>query len=120
MFTRPGLLWLLFVLPVLSILWAYARWARQRAMAKLGNRFRIERLSRVGRARRWLAQTCVSFGVAGIILGLAGPQWGQEKVETRAPHQDLVVVLDVSRSMLAEQPSRLERGLRALEDLNKT
>lgn len=120
MFSHPNILWLLLILPALSILWAYVWWARRRAQAKLGNRFRIERLSRVRRGWRWLGQTCLSFGVAALILGLAGPQWGRERVETRPPHQDLVVVLDVSRSMLAEQPSRLERGLRALEDLNKT
>jgi Ca-activated chloride channel family protein len=120
MFARPGVLWLLFLLPAFGLLAAYARWARRRALRQLGHRFRVAGLVQVRRGRRWLAELCVGFAVAFVILGLAGPRWGQERVETKPPHQDLVVVLDVSRSMTAEQPSRLERALRALENLSAT
>jgi Ca-activated chloride channel family protein len=47
-------------------------------------------------------------------LALAGPRWGTRVVETRAKGLNLVLAMDVSRSMLAEDvaPSRLERAKR--------
>jgi len=57
-----------------------------------------------------------------LVLGIAGPQWGRQtlRAEDLATGRDLVVVLDLSRSMLAEQPSRQERALGALRDLAGT
>jgi Ca-activated chloride channel family protein len=48
---------------------------------------------------------------------MAGPQWGRDWNQSAAPGRDLVVVVDCSRSMLAETPSRLERARDALIDL---
>jgi Ca-activated chloride channel family protein len=61
----------------------------------------------------------VTAGLILLVLGIAGPQWGRRplRAEELAPGRDLVVVLDLSRSMLAEQPSRQERALAALGDL---
>jgi Ca-activated chloride channel family protein len=56
----------------------------------------------------------------GLGLGMAGPQWGRDWDQSAAPGRDLVVVLDCSRSMLAETPSRLERARNALLDLADT
>jgi Ca-activated chloride channel family protein len=53
-----------------------------------------------------------------LLVGTAGPQWGRDYAPT-APVRDVVVLLDVSRTMFAESPSRLERarqGLRHLAD----
>jgi Ca-activated chloride channel family protein len=36
-----------------------------------------------------------------MILGIAGPKWGMAAVDETAPGRDIVVVLDLSRSMLA-------------------
>jgi Ca-activated chloride channel family protein len=55
--------------------------------------------------------------LALLAIGLAGPQWGQDWVQG-AGGRDLVVVLDMSRSMLAETPSRFERAKAALVDLS--
>ncbi|MFO0964356.1 MAG: VWA domain-containing protein [Gemmataceae bacterium] len=118
MFFHPNVLWVLLIVPALGLLSAYARWRRRRALDRLGNRFRIERLVELRPGRRRIAQSLAALAAGAVVLGLAGPHWGEEKVETRPPYKELVVVLDVSRSMLAEQPSRLERGLRALEDLS--
>jgi Ca-activated chloride channel homolog len=54
-----------------------------------------------------------------IVLALARPQWGSEWQELRRKGLDLMVVLDVSRSMLAEdiRPNRLERSKLGILDL---
>src|SRR5262249_49202497 len=60
---------------------------------------------------------CLSLGIGLLAIGIAGPQWGREWVQAAAG-RDVVVVLDMSRSMLAEQPSRFERAKTALDDLS--
>jgi Ca-activated chloride channel family protein len=59
-----------------------------------------------------------SLGLTLLAVASAGPQWGQDWSQATAPGRDMVVALDVSRSMLAEQPSRLDRAIAALKDLS--
>src|SRR5262249_22924949 len=56
------------------------------------------------------------------VVGVAGPQWGRDWEEAAASGPDLVVVLDLSRSMLAQDvlPSRSERARKALRELSYT
>jgi len=82
---------------------------------------------RMRRAALWsaesagLARAAGRFGSAGVALAallctvaLAGPRWGQERVVAEARGLNLVLAVDISRSMLAEDasPSRLGRALR--------
>lgn len=69
------------------------------------------------RGWRRLRGLCLLLGMLGLGLGMAGPQWGRDWDQSTAPGRDLVVVLDCSRSMLAETPSRLQRARTALRDL---
>jgi Ca-activated chloride channel family protein len=57
------------------------------------------------------------MGLALLILAAAGPQWGRDWEASTAPGRDLVLVIDVSFSMTAEQPSRLDLVRRAVTDL---
>ena len=54
-----------------------------------------------------------------LILGLAGPRWDFEWQEVKRGGVDIMIVLDVSQSMLAEDvsPNRLERAKREVVDL---
>jgi len=62
-----------------------------------------------GRATPWL------FGAAGVLAGvaLAGPRWGRSVIEVEGRSLNLVIAVDISRSMLAEDavPSRLQRAV---------
>jgi Ca-activated chloride channel family protein len=116
-FSDPMTLWLLLGLPVLAGLGYVARRRRRAALAKLG---RMPASDTVLSARHRVAGVrgiCLSLGVALLVIGAAGPQWGREWVQT-ATGRDIVVVLDMSRSMLAEQPSRFQRAKAALVDLS--
>ncbi len=85
------------------------------------------RLSRIARAGRWSARLAeraaqtgrrgpllIAFAVLAVMVALAGPRWGTREVETEAKGLNLVLAMDISRSMLAEDmpPSRLERAKR--------
>ncbi|HWG42956.1 MAG TPA: VWA domain-containing protein [Gemmataceae bacterium] len=119
-FAHPWLLWFLLALPVLGILGLWSARRRRQAVARLGDRAAIEMQMASRRGRRWLRGLGLLLGMLGLGVGMAGPQWGRDWDQSAAPGRDLVVVLDCSRSMLAETPSRLERARTALLDLADT
>ncbi len=69
--------------------------------------------------RRRLKHALAVAGTAMVLLALARPWWGYVEEESRATGVDIVVCLDVSRSMLAPdlKPSRLQRAKLAAYDL---
>lgn len=97
---------------------------RQIALDALGSSGMLERLTRIdltgAPARRGLL---VGGALALMGVALAGPQWGAEEVEEQTRALDVVIALDISESMWAEDtpPSRLERmrleGRRLLNEL---
>ena len=113
-FLHPGLLWLAFAAPLVVL--ALAVWAarrRRRALAALGDGALVARLVEDVRPGRRAARTAlVVAGVALVAFALAGPRFGLARREVRREGVDLVIALDVSRSMLAEDvaPSRLVRA----------
>ncbi len=113
----PGLLWFLAVLPLLGVLGLWSARRRRWALARLGEPAAVEMQLTARPGWRWLRGLCLLLGLLGLGLGMAGPQWGRDWDQSAAPGRDLVVVLDCSRSMLAETPSRLERARTALLDL---
>jgi Ca-activated chloride channel homolog len=115
-FAHPLLLWAFALLPVLAALAVWARRRRRLALARVGNLATLE--AAVARRRRpRLRGPCLLLGMTALGLGMAGPQWGRDWRQSAAPGRDLVVVLDCSRSMLAESPTRLGRAKAALLDL---
>jgi Ca-activated chloride channel family protein len=66
----------------------------------------------VSRGRQWLRAALVLAAMALIVAGLVGPRWGTYYDEVQRRRLDLVICLDVSRSMLAEDAgmSRLDRA----------
>jgi Ca-activated chloride channel family protein len=79
-----------------------------------------------GKGWNWrYALLALSFsgGTIALILGVAGPQWGEDRDQALATGRDLVVVLDLSRSMLAKDVpgqtsmSRLGQAVDALNNL---
>lgn len=111
-FAHPALLWSLAIVPLVALVGVYAWLRRRRAVARLGLSPRsVPARRRYGRAALALA------GLLLLALACAGPQWGHDTTQGQAPVRDLAIVLDLSRSMDAEQPSRRERAVRALRDL---
>jgi Ca-activated chloride channel homolog len=118
-FAHPHLLFALTALPVLGLLAWWARRRRQRALLCFAG---LSALGAVRTHRRWpraLRRFFLLGGLTCLGVGLAGPQWGRDWGQAIAPGRDLVVVLDTSRSMFAEEPSRLARARAALLELTE-
>jgi Ca-activated chloride channel family protein len=125
-FAQEWGLWLLTVMPALAFIAWLARWRKRHVLARLGSGPAIETLLVGRRKRHSLMRLCWPAGSLLLIMGIAGPQWGRERSLATAPGRDLVVVLDMSRSMLAQDvlgqssPNRLGRAKDALLDLVDT
>jgi Ca-activated chloride channel family protein len=116
-FTTPALLAGLAVLPLLGLMAFVARRRRQRLLTRLGLPGAV--LAHVERPPgRWRAAISWGLGLACLAVGAAGPRWGSGPPPPTAPGRDIVVVVDLSRSMLATDalPNRLGRARQALHE----
>ncbi|MEK9629793.1 MAG: VWA domain-containing protein [Nitrospinota bacterium] len=66
-----------------------------------------------------LRTICMAFTLLFLLLALIRPQWGYKWEDLKQEGVDIIIALDVSRSMLAEdiKPNRLERAKRKISDL---
>ncbi|MEX2080969.1 MAG: VWA domain-containing protein [Dehalococcoidia bacterium] len=107
-FSQPIVLAALVLVPLVAIAWAFFNIrARRRARA----------ISRVpGRGPAYVAAVLCSLAGAAAIAAAAGPRWGTEERSVPRSGSDLVVVLDVSRSMDATDaaPTRLDAARQAI------
>jgi len=101
------------VLPLLSAL-TFRLWHRRRLsrLAHLGAAAAVARLAPAGVRRAPVARAVrVSAAIGLAALAFAGPRWGSGVNVVRTQGIDVVLAMDASLSMLAqdERPSRLER-----------
>ncbi len=117
---HPSWLLLLWLLPAIVGLLYIARRRRVAAALRFAEPGILGRLiPAASPGRDLLRSAALTLALALLITGLARPRWGVffEKVQSRGV--DLFVLLDVSRSMLAEDvaPNRLERAKADIRDL---
>ena len=119
-FAEPGWLWLAALAPVcLVLLHRYAAWARRKQLALFAApELLADLLGSHSPARRAAKHVLLALAVAGIGLALARPQWGETTEVSTALGEDILFVLDCSKSMLAADvpPNRLTRAKYAVLD----
>lgn len=117
---HPAYLAALIAVPIAAGLFAWASWQRRRTMRRFGEASVVARLTAdtSPRRRRWKA-ALATLGVFFIALALAGPRFGTKLKEVKREGIDIVIALDVSASMLAQDvaPSRLERAKNEVKKL---
>lgn len=99
-----------------ALLWLNRRSAR--ALDRLLSPVMQDRL--VARPqRRWLAIALIGVSGLFLVFALMRPQWGRHFVKTPRVGAQIMICLDVSKSMLAEDtaPNRLERAKAEIADL---
>jgi Ca-activated chloride channel family protein len=120
-FENPHLLWLLLVLPPALALFFW--WASRRRQQLLAQFIQVRLLSAltvgISPARRKIRSGGLVLAVALLIVALARPQYGFDLQRIEQRGLDIVVAVDTSKSMLAEDiaPDRLERARLAALDL---
>ncbi|MDE7005927.1 MAG: VWA domain-containing protein [Alistipes sp.] len=119
-FANPQYLWLLAAVPAFVLLfWAAAR-SRRLRLARFGCEATIrELMPEVSAGRKVLKFTIFCSAFALLALAAARPQFGSKLREEKSQGVEMMLVVDVSNSMLAEdfEPSRLERTKYAINKL---
>ncbi len=120
-FAYGHILWLLLVIPPLLLVFFW--WAgreRQRLMTQfIQARLLPGLISGVSPTRQKVRFALLIAAVTLLIVALARPQWGFTWEESKQKGLDIVVAIDTSKSMLAEDiaPNRLTRAKLAALDL---
>jgi Ca-activated chloride channel homolog len=120
MLSHPEYLYFLFLIPIIIGLFWFASILQKRSINRFGN---LETLMQLmpgfSFKRGWFKMIIFSTALILMILGLAGPQFGSKLTEVKRKGIEIIIALDVSNSMMAEdiQPSRLERAKQAVSRL---
>jgi len=119
-FANPEYLYLLLMLPVMTVLFVFNTWRRRRSLKKLGDPTLVSRLlPEWSRSRPVVKFLLLLAAFSSIIIMLSRPQFGSRIEDVRKQGVEVIIALDVSNSMLAEdiQPNRLTRAKQAIERL---
>ena len=112
-FAEPNFLWCLFTLPFFALLFYYAYRRRKKLAARFVSLSMLPKLSTsVSPWRRLVKVFLLLLALAFLFVALARPQWGRKMEHIERRGLDLVLLQDISLSMLAEdvKPNRLVRS----------
>ncbi|WP_372650924.1 VWA domain-containing protein [Draconibacterium sp.] len=113
-------LWGLLIIPLLALFFAWSRISRRRALKKFGQQEILAQLMPYSSGNRPVVKFIIlMLALAFFIVGIARPQFGSKLKTEKREGVELMIALDVSNSMMAEdiQPNRLERAKRAISRL---
>jgi Ca-activated chloride channel homolog len=120
-FAHRGYLWFLLIIPVIIFLYMAAGHYRKSALRKFGDPGLLATLMPLVSSHRNVAKfSLFLFSLVFIILALAGPRFGSRLEEVQREGVEILIALDVSNSMLAEdiRPSRLEASKQSVSRLS--
>lgn len=112
-FENPMAFYFLWAIPVLWVLAVIFQKRAQAKMAKvIGTRLYPFLASSVSTKKRNAKRLLQSFVILFFVIALARPQMGQSLQEIKSEGVEIMLVIDVSESMMAEdvRPSRLEQA----------
>jgi len=119
-FAHIAYLWALAAVPVAILLFLFvARW-KKKAIAALGDRHVVRlMIPEVSFSRPLLKFIFFIIAYAMLVVALADPQIGSKMEDVKKKGSDLMILLDVSNSMLSQDlsPNRLENAKRAIAQL---
>lgn len=119
-FAHPHYLWLLLLIPTLALLFVWAAYRRRRRLERFGTLSLVEELMpAVSQGRIVLKFILFELALTCLVFAAARPQFGSKLLEEKAEGIEMMLVVDVSNSMLAEDfaPNRLERTKYAIGKL---
>ena len=106
-------LYLLFLVPIFIAFYVYAFKQKKKALAAFGNLELVEKLTMtVSRKKQVWKAILILIAVSFLVLSFSRPQLGTRLKTVKREGQDVIIALDVSKSMLAEdiKPNRLAKA----------
>ncbi|MBQ5736947.1 MAG: VWA domain-containing protein [Alistipes sp.] len=119
-FGAPEWLWLLVIVALLPLIYWMLRIYARRKLSRMGNITTLQRLMPdYSSARGWIKIALLTLAAGFMVVALARPQTGSKLHTVESQGREIVLVVDVSNSMLAEDvsPSRMARTRYAISRL---
>ena len=117
-------LWFLFAVPaVLLPVYIWCFWQKARAFRVLASSEMLKKINNsVSFKKQILKALLLLAAFVSVVGALTEPKWNPQAQKIKRQGRDICILLDTSRSMLAEdiKPSRLERSKIAIADLLET
>lgn len=113
----PQYLWLLLLVPVFFVVQAFMLKLRRRRIRRFGDEALVNSLMpSYARGKVWLRLSMFAIAFCFVVLAMSRPQRGVRLKEQQVRGAEVIIALDVSNSMLAEDysPNRLERAKMAI------
>jgi Ca-activated chloride channel family protein len=112
-FEHEGYLYGLLLIPLLVVLFVFMQYRKRKALRQWGDsRTRARFLIEPPTYKRWVKLGLLAVAVGLLSLGLANLQYGSKEQEVKQKGVDVVIALDLSKSMLTEdvEPNRLQKA----------
>lgn len=120
-FASPNFAYLLFLLPVIALFKIFADLATKKGLEGFAASSRLRSTLLAGASVIWanIHFGLLVLGVGFFILALTQPQLGRDEKDIEQSGRNILIAMDTSKSMLAEDlaPSRMERARLAAQDL---
>lgn len=116
-FAAPHYLLLLLLIPFFFLGMGLWLWGRRRRLRRFGDEALVnELMPSWSRGKLWVRTVLLSLAFFFFVIGLSRPQIGAKLKEHKIKGAEIMIVLDVSNSMLAQDysPDRLERAKLAI------
>ena len=119
-FAQAQYLFLLLLIPFFFLVFALVLRLRQKRIRRFGDENLVRQLMpSYAKGKAWVRLTLFALGFFFFVIGLSRPQIGAKLKEHETKGAEIMIVLDVSNSMLAEDysPNRLDRAKLAIARL---
>lgn len=116
-FAAPHYLLFLLLIPFFFLGMGLWLWGRRRRLRRFGDEALVnELMPSWSRGKLWVRTVLLSLAFFFFVIGLSRPQIGAKLKEHKIKGAEIMIVLDVSNSMLAQDysPDRLERAKLAI------
>jgi len=119
-FENPEFLYAMLLIPVLLLIWLILIKTQKTNWAKFGDTKLINKLMpELSYKRKNWRFVIYTIALLSLIIALANPQLGSKLEKVKRKGIDMIIAIDISNSMLAEdiKPNRLSRSKRAISKL---
>jgi len=116
-FANPEYFWLLLLVPLIPVIYGVVRALRRRRIKAFGDEQLVRALMPSWSGPKgWIRIILFTLAFLCFVIGISRPQMGAKLKEHEAKGAEIMICLDVSNSMLAEDysPSRLDRAKLAI------
>ena len=103
LFAHSAYLWLLLLVPLIPVVYGVARYLRRRRLRRFGDEALVrELMPSWSSSKGWVRVILLALAFGFFAVGLARPQIGAKLTERKMKGAEVMIALDVSNSMLAE------------------